>query len=87
VQKGPFGGLEIKAFPDKGLGLVTRININKGTFICEYAGEIISPEEADKRSQNDEMNYILHIVEHFGSGDKKTSVTVIDPTVIGNILP
>ena len=66
----------------KGLGLVSQRPIRKGTFVCEYAGEIITKETAEKRSTKDLHNYILHVFEHFN--DKKL-VTIIDPTAIGNV--
>ncbi len=56
--------------------------IVQGTFVCEYAGEIISPELALSRAKCDANNYILHVFEHSQTGKK---ITVIDPTKIGNI--
>jgi hypothetical protein len=32
-----------------GLGLFTNVSIERGTFIIEYIGEVISQEEADRR--------------------------------------
>ena len=83
VQKGPILDLVIKTFPNKGYGLKTLKSIPKHTFVCEYAGEIITQEMAENRSKNDDMNYILQIHEKFG----KSTIhdTWIDPTIIGNI--
>ena len=56
--------------------------IQKSSFVCEYAGEIIDEAKALQRSKKDSKNYILYVKEHFSSGEK---VTIIDPTKIGNI--
>ncbi|KAJ8984713.1 hypothetical protein NQ317_004974 [Molorchus minor] len=57
--------------------------VDKGNFICEYAGEIITEAEALKRYKtNGEMNYIFCINERFGD---TVSKTFIDPTFYGNI--
>ncbi|XP_018331423.1 probable histone-lysine N-methyltransferase set-23 [Agrilus planipennis] len=70
----------------KGLGLFTLEDIPSGRFVCEYAGEIIDETEAKRRfrcnTEQNKMNYIFCILEHFGA---KTIKTYIDPTVFGNI--
>lgn len=81
VQLGPRIGLRISQC-NKGYGLFTDICIEKGQFVCEYAGEIIDLTEAERRSNLDHENYIFVINEHF-SGNVTT--TVIDSTIIGNI--
>ncbi|KAJ8935789.1 hypothetical protein NQ314_012639 [Rhamnusium bicolor] len=88
VQFGPRKSLMVKPCENemKGLGLFTLKTINRGSFICEYAGEVITETEAFKRFQyNNEhgkINYIFCINEYFG----ETSVqTFIDPTYYGNI--
>lgn len=88
VQKGPLNGLEITLYSEKGFGVRTRYFIPQNSFVCEYAGELISIQEATIRfskQKENESNYILVMREHFG--DKKTGpqITVIDPTVIGNL--
>ena len=83
MQKGPILGLLIEKFAKKGFGLKTSTMIPKNTFVCEYAGEIINQEMAEKRSKNDDMNYILQIREKFG--ENSVQDTWIDPTIIGNI--
>ena len=62
----------------------------KGSFLCLYAGEIISTKEARQRWQkqkaNGEGNYILVINEHITVADKQQTLkTTVDPTRIGNI--
>lgn len=81
VQSGPRIGLRISP-GFKGYGLFTDIPIEKGRFICEYAGEIINLTEAQKRSNLDNENYIFVVNEHFSDN---VTTTVIDATIIGNI--
>lgn len=83
VQFGPFKNLVIFKHGQKGYGLKTNSVIRRGEFICEYAGELISKEEAKKRSQNDETNYIFILREHIGN--LSVNETFVDPTKIGNI--
>lgn len=86
VQFGPRKHLQITDVGSKGLGLKTTVDIARGNFICEYAGEIISQNEAKRRYvRNKElgrMNYIFCVNEHFG---ERTYRTYIDPSVFGNI--
>ena len=65
------------------MNLVDMNFLIKGSFVCEYAGEIISAETAKKRSKKDKMNYILYVVENFHREKKR--IFAIDPTSIGNI--
>lgn len=52
VQKGRKHGLCIFKTPNgRGWGVRTERTIQKGAFICEYVGEIITNEETDKRGQ------------------------------------
>lgn len=81
VQLRPRIGLRI-AHCNKGFGLYTNNVIEKGQFVCEYAGEIIDITEAQRRSNLDNENYIFVINEHFSDN---VTTTVIDATVIGNI--
>ena len=70
---------------DKCLGLKTLEHINKGQFVCEYAGEVLSLDEARIRISKlkpTDMNYIITVTEHFKSSDK--TVTIVDPRNIGN---
>lgn len=89
VQFGPRDDLKIQHFASKGLGLVSTSFVQKGSFICEYAGEILTKSEAirrDKKNQKDQkMNYIFCLNEI--SSDTKTSTiqTFIDPSLKGNI--
>lgn len=86
VQFGPLKHLKIFQTDSKGLGLKTEKEISSGTFICEYAGEVIGLEEAKERQMKNKsekkMNYIFILNEHF---ENKDLVTCVDPSVIGNI--
>lgn len=83
VQFGPNTNLVIFKHDLKGYGLKTNALIKRGEFICEYAGELISKEEARKRSHDDKINYIFVLREHFSNFS--VTETFIDPTKIGNI--
>lgn len=90
VQFGPRKQLEIKdslTVPQQ-LGLFTKAAIPKGGFICEYAGEILTPPEAERRNQfNDSRgskNYVLCLNE-LSSDRKIQTQTFIDPQAKGNI--
>ncbi|KAG8235563.1 hypothetical protein J437_LFUL013113 [Ladona fulva] len=65
----------------KGLGLRTLKHVSKGSFICEYAGEIIGREEAFKRWRNDYIdgnpNYILALQEWISQSQRNT---IVDPS-------
>lgn len=88
VQFGPKEGLEIKYFDTKGLGLVSNEFIKTGSFVCEYAGEILTKTEATRRDQQNQidgsMNYIFCLNE-ISSLDGATIQTFIDPSRKGNI--
>lgn len=92
VQFGPRKDLKIENYSHLGKqhGLTTLKAISAGSFVCEYAGEILCKEEATIRSRaNDEhqrMNYIICLNERpIGSVDEKAIQTFIDPSRIGNI--
>ncbi|XP_041974000.1 histone-lysine N-methyltransferase SETMAR [Aricia agestis] len=88
VQKGPIDCLMVQSCKNslKGLGLITCQAIHRGTFICEYAGELLTRDQAIFRNnlnqQSGKMNYIFCLQEHCNG---KTLQTFIDPSYIGNI--
>lgn len=82
VQLGPHPDLEIIQTGPKGYGLTSRSLIKKGQFVCEYAGEIISHNEASIRRQSDNVNYIFALNEF--SNDTVIE-TIVDATCIANI--
>lgn len=87
AQRGPVVGLKIRHIPGKGYGVISSSFIPKHAFVCEYAGELISIQEARARflRQSDGSNYILILREHTADRSSGPQITIIDPTVIGNI--
>lgn len=96
VQFGPRKDLKIEDYSHLGkqYGLSTLMSIPKGSFICEYAGEILCPDEARYRHQvndtNKQMNYIICLNErpigNVATKMQNSSIqTFIDPSRIGNI--
>lgn len=54
--------------------------------MCEYAGEVISIEEARCRQlaqRSEENNYIIAVREH--AGTDSIIETFVDPTMVGNV--
>ena len=85
AQKGIQYKLEVVRHAQKGLCLRTLQLVKKLTFICEYAGEVLSYEEAKTRANSqteNDMNYIFALREYFSTGEL---VTYIDPSKRGNI--
>lgn len=96
VQYGPRRHLLIFDFSHvkKQFGLITTKSIPIGGFICEYAGELLTKNEAIKRQHlndiNNQMNYIICLNEQpiQNATDKNKSnriETFIDPSLKGNI--
>lgn len=89
VQYGPRDDLVIKKIDKKGYGLITTKFLNKGSFICEYAGEVLTKTEANKRDAENlklkKNNYIFCLNEINESDDKNIIQTFVDPSRKGNI--
>ncbi|XP_068171920.1 histone-lysine N-methyltransferase SETMAR [Antennarius striatus] len=86
VQRGLNVRLEVYNTENKGWGLRTLEAIQRGSFVCEYAGEVISFEEARRRhhaQKSMENNYIIAIREYAGAG--AITETFVDPAVVGNV--
>lgn len=88
VQCGPKRNLDVFYSPKyRSHGLRTKVNIPSGAFICEYAGELLTANEAKRRLENNHtlglMNYVLVLNEY--TNDKKQQVTIVDPSRRGNI--
>lgn len=70
IQYGPRNNLIIidVSHLNKQLGLATTTSIPKGAFVCEYVGEILTKEEAQKRHEQNSiqncMNYIICLNEY-----------------------
>lgn len=88
VQKGPLIGLSLMNAGPKGIGLWCKVDLPKGAYVCEYAGEVIGTEEARRRYAKQKnlglRNYIFALREHFGK-ETLPVLTYIDPSCIGNI--
>lgn len=82
VQFGPNTHLQIIPAGDKGYGLICKLPLQKGQFVCEYAGEVISSEEAAVRRKSDNINYIFALNEF---AHQATIQTIVDATYIANI--
>lgn len=84
TQYGPRKNLCVKQCKRKGFGLFTSKKILSNFFICEYAGELISENDAKERFKRytTKMNYVFCLKEHFG---EKIQKLFIDPTNYGNI--
>lgn len=86
VQRGLGLKLEVFSTESKGRGVRTLETIPPGTFVCEYAGEVIGFEEARRRQlaqKSMDHNYIIAVREHAGSGS--TTETFVDPAAVGNV--
>lgn len=86
VQMGPRVRLEVYSTKDRGWGVRTLEPIPRGMFVCEYAGEVISFDEARRRQlaqRSEDNNYIIAVREHAGTGS--VTETFVDPAVVGNV--
>ncbi|XP_034724639.1 histone-lysine N-methyltransferase SETMAR [Etheostoma cragini] len=86
VQRGLRLRLEVYSTEKRGWGVRTLEAIPHGTFVCEYAGEVISFEEARRRQRaqrSGDNNYIIGVREHAGTGS--VTETFVDPAMVGNV--
>lgn len=86
VQKGIQTKLRVIKTLWKGYGLVADEDIEPYAFICEYAGQVVSMEEARRRLTDNEksgdMNYLIAVKEH---SSISTNEIYVDPKLEGNI--
>ncbi|NXQ37578.1 SETMR methyltransferase, partial [Catharus fuscescens] len=86
VQRGLRLRLQVFRTPRKGWGVRALEPIPTGSFVCEYAGEVLGFAEAQRRIQAqapEEPNYIIAVREHLHDG--RVMETFVDPTRIGNV--
>ncbi|NWS27435.1 SETMR methyltransferase, partial [Polioptila caerulea] len=86
VQRGLQLRLQVFRTRSKGWGVRALQPIPRGSFVCEYAGEVLGFAEAQRRSQAqnpEEPNYIIAVREHLHDG--RVMETFVDPTRIGNV--
>ncbi|XP_066528096.1 histone-lysine N-methyltransferase SETMAR [Hoplias malabaricus] len=86
VQKGLKVQLGVFQTLDRGWGVLALEAVPRGCFVCEYAGEVLSFQEARRRQlsqSSQDMNYIISVQEH-GAG-QQLSRTFVDPVAIGNV--
>ena len=86
VQRGPHRQLKVIQAGAKGRGVVSMTDLIPGTFVCQYAGEVIGAEEARQRFifNGTGVNYVFALREHFDP-ECPPVVSYIDPSRIGNI--
>lgn len=85
VQKGQHLNLQVFKTKHKGWGLKALEIIKKFTFVSEYAGELISIQEAKKRAlelTHETGNYLIVLREH--SSDNQVLRTHVDARFHGN---
>ncbi|GMR48357.1 hypothetical protein PMAYCL1PPCAC_18552, partial [Pristionchus mayeri] len=87
VQLGVKRKVEIRPSEGKGMGLFAVERIQRGEFVCEYAGEMVSKEEVERRKEEEGLsrqhNYVLTVKEH--CADSTLHTWFIDPSRKGNI--
>lgn len=86
VQRGLRLRLEVFSAETKGWGVRTLEAIPRGTFVCEYAGEVIGFQEARRRQlaqKSVDSNYIIAVREHTSCGS--IAETFVDPAAVGNV--
>ncbi|OLY81859.1 Histone-lysine N-methyltransferase SUV39H2 [Smittium mucronatum] len=86
VQRGPAVSLQIFRTKHKGWGVRTLQPLQKGQFIAEYVGEVITNAEADRRGKiNDKMGSTYLFDLDFETSKNKIIDFAIDAGNYGNI--
>jgi histone-lysine N-methyltransferase SUV39H len=84
IQKGEKFLVEIFKTVDKGWGLRARERIPRGAFVCEYVGEVITSEEAERRSQVYDELGLSYLYDLDFDRSHEANFTV-DATFYGNV--
>eukprot|EP01091_Cochliopodium_minus_P010444 TRINITY_DN2762_c0_g1_i4.p1 TRINITY_DN2762_c0_g1~~TRINITY_DN2762_c0_g1_i4.p1 ORF type:complete len:585 (-),score=165.39 TRINITY_DN2762_c0_g1_i4:15-1625(-) len=79
ISSGSKVSFEIFKTVDKGWGVKTLVDIQKGEFVCQYIGEVITSDEANNRKQYDKekLSYLFDLA----GGENYT----IDAKMKGNV--
>eukprot|EP01018_Ginkgo_biloba_P021603 Gb_27710 [translate_table: standard] len=90
LQKGVRVKLEVYKTRHKGWAVRAAQTISRGTFICEYNGEVLNDQEANKRGESydkDGCSYLYDIDPHIDANKfmEGTKPYVIDATRYGNV--
>lgn len=90
LQKGVQVKIEVYKTKHKGWAVRAAQAISRGTFICEYLGEVLNDQEANKRGErydNEGCSYLYDIDAHIDTTDLIDGVQpyVIDATKYGNV--
>ncbi|KAI3957504.1 hypothetical protein MKX01_001863 [Papaver californicum] len=89
LQNGVKVKLEVFKTEKKGWAVRAGETISRGTFVCEYIGEVLNDQEASKRYDKEGCNYLYHINSHIDSMSELveggTVSHVIDATRYGNV--
>lgn len=84
-QCDPGRHLTIVTTEKKGLGVVTRTPLQKGSFVGEYVGEIISSSASKDRLESLNSTAECYIVQYHEHWDDRVVTTNIDATYRGNM--
>lgn len=79
--------LDITAVPDKGLGVVARSCIAKGTVLCEYPGELFSAEEGRIREMeygDADDNYVFFFTTYNNGQTRQWCLDATKPSCFKN---
>ena len=83
VQTGIKELLIVGSHPQKGMKVTTGTRLQKGQFVCEYAGEVLTNEEAEIRvKEGHVMNYLISVRENLYL--ENDVITHVDPRHHGN---
>ncbi|XP_059925637.1 histone-lysine N-methyltransferase SETMAR [Gadus macrocephalus] len=86
VERGLSFRLQVFLTRERGWGVRTPEHIHQGSFVCEYAGEVIGRDEARRRQLSQgpgDNNYIIAVREH--AGPASVTETFVDPARVGNV--
>ncbi|KAJ7520437.1 hypothetical protein O6H91_19G005900 [Diphasiastrum complanatum] len=90
LQKGVQVKLEVFKTSHKGWAVRAGQNIHRGTFVCEYLGEVLNDAEANQRGEGYDRagcSYLYDIDGHIDASASRKHIKpfVIDATKFGNV--